>query len=206
MKTPEEVPAALPEDIRSEEALLQVLEEGDPQKLARVAAFFNQSLETVNLMSRFAKLRTEAIHVLQKDTTARMLENKTPTAEELSAGLYREQLEPHVREAVFQLRRKGYQTFSSGFEGFLSQHIAFKNSADLGPFSFSEEFLKQLNDVGGEIEIREGNISIAFKKFVDLETLCELWKRVAKELPVIGPAAGDSDLPGSKKFRRDHSV
>jgi hypothetical protein len=63
----------------------------------------------------FKQLREEAIAATLSDTLTRAITHAEPTSEELSAGAYKEMIEPQCRDAIFAMRKKGYSTFSSGF-------------------------------------------------------------------------------------------
>jgi hypothetical protein len=63
----------------------------------------------------FQKLREEMHRISDKETEERIRINPVPTEEEILAGAFREMIEPQVRNAVFDMRRKGYATQSSGF-------------------------------------------------------------------------------------------
>lgn len=71
-----------------------------------------------------------------EDEPARMRDrlehNPLADAEECNAGVYREELEAQMSDAIFMLRKKGYSTFESGFNDLKdgSQYIGF-NKEDL---------------------------------------------------------------------------
>ncbi|MBX6333836.1 hypothetical protein IRY61_00640 [Candidatus Saccharibacteria bacterium] len=65
----------------------------------------------------FDELREETLASMQQELADRIARQPTLTAEEQELGTYYEAIEPQVRDAVKQLRAKGYATSASGFFG-----------------------------------------------------------------------------------------
>ena len=142
-----------------------------------------------------------AVHVaMYDDLRRRTAEDPTPTEEELDLGAYVEALEPQVRDAVRELRGKGYATHSSGFYGYDPAVQAIE-----GQFELSAAVVERLGAVGVEVERRLKTTSIRFRPPVaDLPAMKQMWDRVARALPDRGrPAPATRDF-GSDHFRRLH--
>src|SRR4051794_20198473 len=66
---------------------------------------------------QFNRLR-ENVHLqMSQQLDERRRGNPQHTPEEETLGIYLEQLEPQVKEAVLEFNRKGYRTSYSGFSG-----------------------------------------------------------------------------------------
>jgi hypothetical protein len=66
---------------------------------------------------QFASLREEVHLQVGIQLLERKRNNPQLTPEEAALGIYLEQLEPQVRDAVIEFNRKGYRTGYSGFSG-----------------------------------------------------------------------------------------
>jgi len=102
-------------DYTNEDVVRRILESGDESELKRFQAASGLSAEQIAVYAAFAKMRKQVHEAMAVELAAREAANHVPTQEELSAGLFREMLEPQVRQAVFTLRQKGYPTYESGF-------------------------------------------------------------------------------------------
>ena len=135
-----------------------------------------------------------------------LLQNRLATEEELAAGVYKEQLEAHVRDAVFELRRKGYNTFESGFDNLAkgTHSIGFD---PIPPEKLTElsKSLKALSIETLSIDIvDEGDrqkIVITPEKNMDITELKVVWDKIAGTVPSVGPKAGNSDIQSAQMFR-----
>lgn len=67
--------------------------------------------------SKLLKLRSEIHKQMANELKERQEKNPIPAEEEIYLGAFREQIEPQVRDAVFELLKKGYELSSSGFGG-----------------------------------------------------------------------------------------
>lgn len=96
---------------------------------------------------QFTQLRKE-VHWKMADAIMERRKNKPElTPEEAELGIYEEELEPQVREAVFELNRKGYKTDSSGFNGTDTQHQYIE-----GNFLIDDETKQRLAMMGVEVK------------------------------------------------------
>lgn len=182
--------------------ITHLLEEGGSEALARVAQELDLDTETVALMSRFAQLRRQTHAINDAEANSRFSSEVPPTEEELQLGSYREQFEPQVRDALFVLYRKGYETVSSGFGNFLEQFISFRENANVNGFFFSDDLIRWAGERGIQILLESDVLKMRFSQFVDIETITEAWNKIAAEMPIVGEPIV---LPPDKeRFRRGH--
>jgi hypothetical protein len=80
-----------------------------------ISRFF--SIKDRSQHGQFARLREKVQWEMALQLRERTQKNPQYTPEEESLGVYLEQLEPQVREAVLEFNRKGYSTGYSGFSG-----------------------------------------------------------------------------------------
>ena len=72
--------------------------------------FPNFNAEREKLFEELDKLREEAHAQIEKETEERIKNNPKPSEEEILAGAFREMIEPQVRNALFEMYKKGYGT------------------------------------------------------------------------------------------------
>ena len=141
--------------------------------------------------------------------------------EEYNAGVYKDSLEFQVSDAVFILRKKGYNTFESGFGDLVTgeQMVGFwQEDFDTEPF-VPETLRRALIEKGVNIELeKEGDVEPPPEKkryqillipmgdkLPSLEEWKEIWDLVAKEMPIISEGSepiNDNTLI-SKSFREE---
>jgi hypothetical protein len=167
----------------------------------------------------FDLLRTNTHELMRSEYAQRIATNPTPTARELSFGMYAENLEPQVREATFTMREKGYGTSASGFfhgditwrtigiEGedvprgtYGSTVDPINKRAQTMDFSqgleLSEATIEDLTSVGAEV-VRYPDDNLIHRigfvpETVDINMITAQWNAVASVLPDTGmpvPAA-----------------
>jgi hypothetical protein len=92
---------------------------------------------------KFARLREKVQWEMTLQLHDRRQNNPQYTPEEESIGVYLEQLEPQVREAVLEFNRKGYRTISSGFSGGFSRGEYNPEHQEIAGHSFVDDETKQ---------------------------------------------------------------
>jgi hypothetical protein len=98
---------------------------------------------------QFARLREKVQWKMALKLHERMQNNPQYTPEEKSLGVYLEQLEPQVREAVLEFNRKGYRTTSSGFSGAFSHgQYDVEHQEISGKFFIDDETKQKLAAMG----------------------------------------------------------
>lgn len=146
--------------------------------------------------------RTQAHLQVYSDLKNRIAENPEPTEEELDMGAYVEEIEPQARDAIIELRRKGYQTQSSGFYG----HEDELQNVD-GPMHLDNETAESLIKQGYEVAVdQEGYTMIVFQpNSYDVDELKAQWYALASSLPDKGHQAGPGNNIASVEFRQELS-
>jgi len=66
-------------------------------------------------LPEFQRLRRNVHAQREKEFLHRIETNPDPTEEEYDIDAYFEEIEPQCREAILKMRKKGYETYSSGF-------------------------------------------------------------------------------------------
>lgn len=137
----------------------------------------------------FASLREKVLREQKEEVEKRRSLNPIPNEEELSAGAYREEIEPQCREAVFVMRRKGYDTWSSGF----SFGNKFGNRQVLeGNLKFDQPTRELLKKHGYIVYTTkwERYHSLNFRpQNPDLQGITAKWNKLADLLPELGHPA-----------------
>ena len=125
-----------------------------------------------------------------KDLEERIKTNPIPTEDEAALGLFKERLEPQVREVLLDLHRKGYHTMSSGFDYQepTKQNICFYDEVRL-----SEEVKNSIESLGAEVTTKpfhgkDGSYwEIEFSaEQPNLESIKLMWNKIGQLMPPTG--------------------
>lgn len=142
----------------------------------------------------------EAVQVNDYYELQRRVENDPlPTPDEIRMGAYVEEIEPQVRDAVMLMRKKGYNTMSSGFEG--RQHEVQSIAFD-GPVSNSEA--ERLREHGFVVETTltgENTITFSPDNPLDLKAMKDTWDWLAGTLPDLGGPAEPAHHGNARAFQ-----
>lgn len=163
--------------------------------------------EYKELLGDMDELRSAVHTIMQEEVQERMRVNPTPTHEELMVGAFKEELEPQVRDAIFEFFKKGYTTESSGFGGGGRQEIdGFFDIDDKTKKALREMDVSTLNGLElGFIGYGRKWHSITFyPKKADISEMKHVWDAVASLLPPQEKPASPSGSVGSYEFRRAH--
>ncbi len=142
-----------------------------------------------SLADALVTLRKEIHEKMRKELTERLKENPIPSEDEIYITVFREMLEPQVRDAVFVFRRKGYTPESSGFTGDAKEQLLD------GYFTLDDETVKKIEAFGATVTMeklygeKSGIIGtmISFKPKTDrLESMKAAWDHIASLLPDRG--------------------
>ncbi|HEY4505864.1 MAG TPA: hypothetical protein VJJ24_00165 [Candidatus Paceibacterota bacterium] len=145
----------------------------------------------------------------------RIAEDPVATDEEFSAGVYKEALEQQVRSAVFEFRRKGYNTIESGFKpGKISQSISFE---EVPGFALPPAIEAYLSPLGITVELKHysnpafhADRDIILLTLVDrvptLEEWKSIWDEVARLMPDQGRSARYGLTGAGKGFRKKQKI
>ncbi len=188
---------------------LQGSNEEEFEKIKKVQGW---SDEQASLYSRFAKLRKKVIDRGKEELKDREKNGESPSKEELSMGAFKEDIETQVRDAVISLRRRGYNTFESGFYDFNAQVISFNDNI-FDDEKNLESFKKRATDSGLydflfenkiKLDISPNSIYLEFNEYKDTRFIKNLWKKINNCLPDLGEPAKESFLPQAKNFREKY--
>jgi hypothetical protein len=130
----------------------------------------------------------QQIHQEIKENLVRRLSiDPIPTDDELNAGVYAEQLESHVRDAVFALRKKGYDTKGSGF-GDIDVEKLYLSGENPSFSTLGKEVIEQLTSLG--IQVADDGEAIKFLSAgKSVDEIKQTWDLIAQILPDLGHVA-----------------
>ncbi|MBP7005845.1 hypothetical protein KBB27_01850 [Patescibacteria group bacterium] len=144
----------------------------------------------------FSSLRKRLHARMGEELQERLRLHPEPTEEEIWLGAYKEELEPQVRDAIFALRQKGYDTTTSGFmdeSGRLDcQHLG-------GYFDLPPEIVEELNRLGVRVVRDKKEMTVFSRPEVpvtylyfralspDSERIKEQWERIVDLFPTLSP-------------------
>jgi len=188
-------------DYTNEDVVRQIFERDDPGELKRYQEASGLSTEQIEYYVAFAKMRKKVHEDMAVELEGRRASSQTPSQEELSAGLFREMLEPQVRQAVFTLRNKGYPTYESGFYGIGAVQRIGVESDRFAQVQISPEVIKKLTNIGVQVELTSRTIELKFDKVVSLDEIQAAWDLLAEDLPDLGHVAEPSNIPSAEIFR-----
>ncbi len=128
----------------------------------------------------------------QEELNTRIKDNPRATEEEYEAGTFKESLERQVREAVFELKKKGYKPFESGFFNleFGSQYIGIRDE-DVD-FEILKKNLKGFADV---IKF-DDRIQIFFIPWRDesMDDLKNHWNKIISMVPPVESSSEEKNI------------
>ncbi len=155
------------------------------------------------------QLRDGLYQGMYSELQDRVASNPTPTNEELRMGAYKEEIEPQARDAVMNMRDKGYNTSSSGFgdpaDGYETQQLTLRTLLT----SESETALRQQGFSVENISVKQGNTesnltNITFRPNnpMDLGEMKSRWDQLAGMLPDRGEPAPPATHGSAESFRQ----
>lgn len=187
-------------DLHNEDHIRQVFASGNERDIESLAVYYKFTPDEVRLFSYFAKLRQKTLDEMHPQIEARRKNHPIATKDELNMGAYQESIEPQVRPAVFDLRKKGYATYGSGFSGFDSQEIYFEKKY-LKNFQLPAQMVDESRNKGVIIEIKADRIKLIFKKEFNQEEIKALWQEVQSYFPDLGEPSPPCQLKQAISFR-----
>ncbi len=158
-----------------------------------------------SIEEKFSELRIMAHAQAKHDLEERIKTNPIPTEEESNLGLFKERLEPQVRDVLLDLHAKGYHTMSSGFNPYepTKQSISFYNDVQL-----PEQAKKSIESLGAKVAAvpfrgEEGYYwQIEFiAETADLEALKLMWNKIGQLIPPTGHKPWRSTM--ADKFEKE---
>jgi len=169
-------------DFTNEEVITKILEGDSIKSIEELRNFHNLSPEKIELMSKFAKLRKQVKDDCWRKVEKRKSQSPKFSNDENDLGCFIEAIEPQVRLALLALRKKGYDTFESGFCGFNKQNIGL-SAMQLVNFNPPENLISYLKAKNVTLKISPDNIEFECNKFLDLDELKNIWDQVEQNLP-----------------------
>lgn len=145
----------------------------------------------------FERLEYNIQTTMKNDIKRRIKRNSNPNKMESCLGIFIEELEPQVRQAVIEMNRKGYATDLSGFVN---------NSCEQmieGDFQLGEKVINKLNLLGITVEKNpSGYTRLQFSpKEADINKIKRHWNKVVSLLPNRNRIADSSMTRKSREFR-----
>jgi len=194
-------------ELRNIEVINRIFLSGSDSELREVQELHKLTNEQMEMLTYYARLR-QGVHASQtEDLKRREAEGPEPSEEELAAGCFRETLEIQVRDAVFVMRKKGYNTYSSGFASIgEAQHIASFGrhfTADILP----EIVLDRLGEAYKlQFKIEPNYITFQTMERLTVEEITYIWDTIAAALPDLGKPAEPVVWPAAKTFREKRAI
>lgn len=187
-------------DFNDEEVVSQILENSNSKDQKKLAAFKKWKPEQIELYGNFAKLRKKTLEKIDLELEKRREEKPIADNEELNMGIYKEQIEPQVRETVLNMRRKGYTTYESGFYWLNNQIVSFEKD-HLKKFSLPQGIVENLESKDINIEIKPNSILLTLNKYLELDEIKKVWDEIERALPDLGRPALKCNIEATKSFR-----
>lgn len=130
----------------------------------------------------------------------RKVKNPHPNKIESMLGLFIEELEPQVRQAILTLNKKGYSTDVSGF---------MDNSCDQmieGDFQLDEKTISMLQTVGVKVETNPSNYTrLQFSPLeADISKIKRKWNKIVSLIPEKNQVASISMTRKARDFRAEY--
>ena len=149
----------------------------------------------------FERLRHKVQSKIEKEVKTRKKMNPHPSKSESRLGIFKEELEPQVSQAVLAMNLKGYSTDLSGF---------INNSRDQmieGDFQLPEKIANKLNQLGINIETNpSGYTRLWFSpKDADIRKIKKQWNKIVSLLPSRNKIADFSMTKRAREFRIKYS-
>ena len=148
----------------------------------------------------FERLKYSTQRKIDTDIKKRKVKNPHPDKTEFILGLFVEELEPQVRQAILTLHKKGYSTDESGF---------MYNSSDQmieGDFQLEEKNVKKLESIGVIIETNpSGYTRILFSpEEANISKIKRKWNEIVSLLPDKNQSASPSMTRKARDFRSNY--
>lgn len=158
--------------------------------------------EHLNLQRQrlFEKLKYQTQKKVENATAKRKAKNPHPDKKESLLGLFFEELEPQVKQAVLTLHKKGYSTDVSGFmENSCNQMIE-------GDFQLDEKTVVKLTTAGVTVETNpSGYTRLQFlPNEANIAKIKKKWNSIISLIPDKKQVASPSMTRKARDFRTDN--
>ena len=112
-----------------------------------------------------------------------------------------------AREAILSLRRKGYNTYESGFGGFgENEQVVTLQDEGFKNFTIPASLLELMKENGVRALNTPNQIKICFDHAADLQEIKGVWDMIEKEIPSLGKKADMCQTGGARIFRERQKV
>lgn len=145
----------------------------------------------------FERLKYKTQRKIEIDIKRRGVNNPHPNKIESMLGLFIEELEPQVRQAILKLNKKGYSTDVSGF-----MDNSYGQMID-GDFQLDEKTITSLQAIGVLVETNpSGYTRIQFSpQEADISKIKRKWNKIVSLLPNKNQIASISMTRKARDFR-----
>ncbi len=195
-------------DLDNMMVVVDILVEGTDEELERLRLHIENRTkqpfpkERLLMYRQFAQQRSRQIAESDADCKLREATNPKATALEYEVGAYKERMEGPVREAVFDLRSKGYASFESGFSGMDRQRISFEPSIpELASHVFSEATHAEAERLGVELGVSQEHVGFRMSRPLSDEEMTGMWNLIVRELPPVSPPQPLTTVKTAQTFR-----
>lgn len=149
----------------------------------------------------FERLYYDVRRKIENDLNNRRSKNPDPVNIELHLGVFVEELEPQVRQAVLVLNRKGYSTDTSGFMANPCQQMI------EGDFQCDENTIDKLKTIGVIAETNvSGYTTLQFlPESADMQKIKKKWDEIVSLLPDKKTMASPAMTRQAREFRTKFS-
>ena len=187
-------------DLKNEDVVIRILSGGSAEQIEKLRLFHNLTKEQIELFQYYAKLRKSVHEKMREEIRERIKKNPIATEEELNMGAYIEFIEPQVKDAVINLRRKGYNTFLSGFDGYHSQKISF-DEEPLKDYCLPQQLINETKVDGVDVVIKPNYVKLVINEMMGIDEIKKIWDKIENNLPVINKNGAEPSR-GSISFKQ----
>ncbi len=191
-------------ELANMEVVDRILVSGTDEELEKLRIFHNLTPEQIDLYRYYVRQRESIIETMNLASEERERINPKATSEELSMGVYIEDIEPFVRKAVILLRKKGYPTTVSGYNDLNWQSIGLQEPV-LASYKPSPKLVAELQPYQVELKIEPDYILFRCDKELSVEELEKIWDLIAQDLPDRGVLVPECNLSQADYFRQKQS-
>jgi hypothetical protein len=156
--------------------------------------FTENSLINNNIALLNSSERDKTSSLSEKEFNERLKNDQNPTDDERRMGIYKEFLEPQVRDAVLTLVKKGYVTIDSGYDGRKYskgiQYIGFQKGMIDSSLLLLIDKVLDAKIVKATIEFDQRDFLVLTPElFLTLEEWKKIWDDVVEVFPDQGAPA-----------------
>ncbi len=180
--------AILSERMKNEDEIIRLFEGEDIIQQQALREIRGWTAEQLNRLIHFAHKRKEAIDLCRLEYHTRKqqtIDEKRPqmSEDEKEIGVYWEQIEPQVRDAVHTLLKKGYWTIYSGFRSVDGDQEMGIENVRMDTLLLDGELEKKLHSIGFSFSRTPSSLHIRANQLASLDEIKKAWNIVVEALP-----------------------